>query len=689
MKKMTQKLIFLVVSCLLLAPQLKAQDSTDPDDFTSYLKNPSFEFYYDNEGNEQVLDITTHSGLVNGALRGTPPGWEGDWNMGTMGQSYGINRAGRNKVGFNSFWAQRDGMPNHTLYQEVEGLPAGTYIVSCRLAPNSDHEITNQRLFANEKVQYYGKAEDHGSNLGDEDDADRTFAGWNKKPQNADGYLKPLFVIVEITEGEKLTLGIKTSALKADGTSATNAMGSFRVDDFQLRRYSEAPNDYTSKIINSSFELKLIPGVGDDSDVLAQIDAETVRGTPYGWSNEGTLVPNGGDPISFGVNNDANSMHGSVSAWVNSFPFQEEGFMLYQDIEDLPAGKYRVSCLMLIESNKVTTQRLFANNNVQYFGREDQYGDNLTDGEINTFAGLNFPTTNWSDGRNMQELSVEVIIGEGETLRLGAKTNNILPDGNQSSDSRGLIRIDDFRLTLIELTQSSDATLKEIKINGVELEGFSSEVLNYTYELEGDDFEVEATANDSKATVSPVSYPSEYPGNVTILVTAEDETTQTYTIAVTKIIKSSDATLKEIKINGVELEGFSAEELNYAYELDGDDLEIEATANDSKATVSPVSYPSEYPGNVTILVTAEDGTTQTYTIAVTKKEGVNIGSLNVAVKVYALNNVLVVEGIEDDARIDVYTIAGQQIKGVGLPDGVYIVKVAGSKTNFTQKLLVK
>lgn len=231
-------------------------------------------------------------------------------------------------------------------------------------------------------------------------------------------------------------------------------------------------------------------------------------------------------------------MDGANCCWVYSFPLTEP-FTLYQEIKDLPAGKYRVSCSMFVFDIRKTTQRLFANNNVQYFGKESNYTGLLTDGEINTFAGWNFQSDDIKNSNSLKDLFVEVELAQGETLKLGIKTDNNSKDSSPQAN-RGWYKVDNFRLELIEAAPlSADATLSEIKDNGKTLENFSASKLNYEYERETSaEPIVEATTTDVNATTT-VSFPAEYPGNIIITVTAEDRSTQeTYKVYVTT--KGSD-----------------------------------------------------------------------------------------------------------------------------------------------------
>ena len=113
----------------------------------------------------------------------------------------------------------------------------------------------------------------------------------------------------------------------------------------------------------------------------------TVRGVPYGWQTN--TVPTGN---SYGINNDCQNRHGDNVCWFRGTPMPEE-FKLYQRVEGLPAGTYRVECRLWAEKDLLGSVRLFANDNVQYFGKASDYVANRTEGETATFAGYEGTTT--------------------------------------------------------------------------------------------------------------------------------------------------------------------------------------------------------------------------------------------------------------------------------------------------------
>jgi len=195
-------------------------------------------------------------------------------------------------------------------------------------------------------------------------------------------------------------------------------------------------NEYTQKIVNPSFELKS-EGVYNDGT--------TVRGYPYGWEHTGTLSGN-----SYGINNDGVNISGNNLCWLNSTPMPEL-FELYQTIEGLEAGTYVLTCKMAVPDDRLTNQCLFANNTLQYYGSESDYGTNIDTEATVSYAGY-ATTSNYQ----LRTLRVEFTLAEGEALRFGIRTSNVLADGTSATNNAGWLKIDDFQLDKL-----NDATPEE------------------------------------------------------------------------------------------------------------------------------------------------------------------------------------------------------------------------------------
>ena len=199
---------------------------------------------------------------------------------------------------------------------------------------------------------------------------------------------------------------------------------------------------------------------------------------------------------------------------------------------------------------------------------------------------------------------------------------------------------------------STDATLSGLTLSGIDFGTFASGSTSYTADVSDSVTETAVTptvnhsgasyviklggVEDSDSTVSLASGSN----IITIEVTAEDgETTQTYTVTVTRLTTSlqtqasTDATLSGLTLSDVDLGTFASSTTSYTAQVDNDvsQTTVTPTANDSEATyVIKLGGLTDADGVIdlavgsnviTIEVTAEDEeTTQIYTVTVTRAE---------------------------------------------------------------------
>ena len=187
-------------------------------------------------------------------------------------------------------------------------------------------------------------------------------------------------------------------------------------------------------------------------------------------------------------------------------------------------------------------------------------------------------------------------------------------------------------------TQSSDATLKVLSVDGYSISpAFDKDTTSYTLTVPNDatSVEIKATANDTKVkSISGIGTKtlSEGGNTVAIVVTAEDGTTKTYTLTITRETstqpedtRSSDATLKSLSISGQTISpAFDKDTTSYTLTVPNGtkSIDVSAIANDSKATVTisdNAKNLKEGVNPVKVTVKAENGTTKVYTINVTRK----------------------------------------------------------------------
>ena len=160
---------------------------------------------------------------------------------------------------------------------------------------------------------------------------------------------------------------------------------------------------------------------------------------------------------------------------------------------------------------------------------------------------------------------------------------------------------------------SIDATLSDLLVDGVSVTDFDPEVLVYFVFLPEGTTEppvVTAVTNNENATLE-ITQATEIPGTATVLVTAEDgETQETY--SVTFLTGSGDATLSDLLVDGVTIDGFDPDVTDYYLLLPSDVVDVPvvtAVATDENAMVE-IDEAEEIPGVTTVTVTAEDNFTQ-------------------------------------------------------------------------------
>ena len=421
---------------------------TDAEDLTltnELLVNPDFELYKTQSGS--VLTNPT-----GGIQRGVPYGWTLEGTM--SGNSFGISNSD-GSINYNDggsiCWFKAKPMPeNFKLYQTIPAnkLEPGVYEVGCWLW-NQSGKRGPCRLFANNHVQYYAHKSDYDQIL--KADEVSTFAGY-KAGYETHTIMHPMRVVLQVHEGEDLTVGIKTSCISNDGPK-TDETGWFKVDHFTINRLGDLPKEDTDSltqalIVNSDFEYKNETELADGATIKNAV--------PYGWNLSYTGTYSMSNSGLFGK---GDGMHGKnycafTSAGYSPMP---NDLCLYQTIpaSKLHAGVYRISCLFWSEAGLEGMGRLFANNEVQYFASPHEYEQNLTEGENNSFASYISEAT---DGKSMQELSVEVTIEEGEDLTLGIRSGSIKGDGTQAAGQNrtGKFRVDYFRIERIS-DDSEDA----------------------------------------------------------------------------------------------------------------------------------------------------------------------------------------------------------------------------------------
>ena len=163
--------------------------------------------------------------------------------------------------------------------------------------------------------------------------------------------------------------------------------------------------------------------------------------------------------------------------------------------------------------------------------------------------------------------------------------------------------------------KSTNNALQSIELDGVVLDGFHQDTLNYTITLPAGTNTlptVSYTASDEYQTVTVNT--SAATRIVRIIVKAGDGSTRVYVLTF-EVEKSTNALLKMIYLNGDSLENFVAEQLTYTAKLDQEvipEITVDPNPNQKVNITQPASF-----GTAHIMVQPEAGSAVEYAIIFT------------------------------------------------------------------------
>ena len=175
--------------------------------------------------------------------------------------------------------------------------------------------------------------------------------------------------------------------------------------------------------------------------------------------------------------------------------------------------------------------------------------------------------------------------------------------------------------------KSDNNYLSSITIDGEEIENFSKSTTKYFVDVENDikKVTIKAKAEDDTATVSIDGPKSLNVGDneYTISVTSESDSTKYYKVIITRADEeeSSSTEIKNIKVKGYKL-NFDKASKTFHLNIKPEDTELDITVKlkDKKASYEIEDNDNLKDGSVIkIIVTAEDGTNDTYRIIISKK----------------------------------------------------------------------
>jgi hypothetical protein len=240
----------------------------------------------------------------------------------------------------------------------------------------------------------------------------------------------------------------------------------------------------------------------------------------------------------------------------------------------------------------------------------------------------------------------------------------------------------------------TDASLSNLESTvGVLNPAFDPGITTYDLRVPGStvSLTLTATTNDPNANAEGDGEVTTIPGTVVITVTAQFGNTQDYTVNI--VLMSSDATLSSLSTNtGTLVPDFDPGITSYTLGvLPGTaSIFILANANDPNADISGDGTFTNIPGTATITVTAEDATTQDYTIDVYIISGLNEAQTGLFsmypnpagdvlyIKLNSVNCNISVHNILGESIIE-RTTANEQLIRIdfsGLNSGLYLIKVS-------------
>ena len=142
--------------------------------------------------------------IVNGTFADGTTGWTGAMNTGNHNKWTNVNDQ------FVEKWTASGALADLDFYQEISGLPAGTYtfaayVVACRQSELDSHEVTGVTLYANAEATAV-----HTINV-------------DRNPANQAIGAELVMVTATIAEGETLKVGLKVASTDANWVVMDNA----------------------------------------------------------------------------------------------------------------------------------------------------------------------------------------------------------------------------------------------------------------------------------------------------------------------------------------------------------------------------------------------------------------------------------------------------------------------------------
>lgn len=253
--------------------------------------------------------------------------------------------------------------------------------------------------------------------------------------------------------------------------------------------------------------------------------------------------------------------------------------------------------------------------------KKESFVNGKAPGTYNVPANIGLEVTCESGGHVSVFFNVTVESKPKNNSNNNSQTSN----NTKQTESKAAESVQESKVESVESTPPPTPYLKGLEVKGYTVD-FKKDVTKYEIIEEKNVKKLEITAtgeNDTDKVMISSNANNIKTGtnNITVTVTNSEGGKNVYTIKFVKTYKeSSDASLKSLKVKGYDIE-FDKDTYVYNLNYKGDTkLDITTAASDSKSKVEVNGNENLKNGSeVTIDVTAEDGTKQSYKLILEKK----------------------------------------------------------------------
>lgn len=364
-----------------------------------------------------------------------------------------------------------------------------------------------------------------------------------------------------------------------------------------------------------------------------QIDGQTIENFEKTTLSYGVTVPN--EVTSLNINAITESDAASVSITGNSdFVTNEQNTVLITvTAEDGTIGTYKI----------YVTREKSDNNYLKSITLSDGTLNPTFDKNTNDYAvDVQRDVTTMTITAEVEDPLSNYTVSGPSTLVIGPNTYTIKVTSETGKENTYTI--------VVNRLASSNNYLSDLQINGETIANFDKTNENYSLSVPSTTTSItlSATTEEVHATTSGLGTFDLETGlnEFSIVVTAEDGTTKTYTLAITRE-KSNNSALSSLSITQTSISPtFDSATLSYTanVEYGVTNIDIVAVASDSKSVITGDGNKELNTGDNTfdIVVTSESNTTTTYTIVVTRAKNNNAN----------LSNIVLPDGITLDPAFD-------------------------------------